>query len=85
MGCLVESTRPHGDGKVGFHITLGFCSTFGQPTVQETPLEKDKYLRGLIFRFYLRLFSCQVVIGSQGPLPSWQLSALFCDKGKDLQ
>ena len=30
MGCLVESTSPHGDGKVGFHITLGFCSPFGQ-------------------------------------------------------
>lgn len=56
-----------------------------KPTDQEPPLEKDKYLRGLIFPFHLRLFSSQFVIGSQGPLSSWQLSALFCDKGKDLQ
>lgn len=56
-----------------------------KPTVQEPPLEKDKYLRGLIFPFHLRLLSSQSVIGSQGPLSSWQSSALFCDKGKDLQ
>lgn len=30
MGCLVKCISPHGDGKVGSHITLGFCSTFGQ-------------------------------------------------------
>ena len=56
-----------------------------KPIVQEPPLEKDRNLRGLIFPFHLRLFSSQFVIGSQGPLSSWQLSALFCDKGKDLQ
>ena len=56
-----------------------------KPTDQESPLEKDKYLRGLIFPFHLRLLSSQSVIGSQGPLPSRQLSTLFCDKGKDLQ
>ena len=81
----MESISPHGDGKMGFHITLGFFSIFGQATVQETPLEEDKYLMRLIFLFHLRLLSSQSVIGSQGPFPSRQLSALFYDKGKDLQ
>ena len=30
MGWLVECISPHVDGKKGSHITLGFCSTFGQ-------------------------------------------------------
>ena len=30
MRCLVECLSPHGDGKVNFHMTLSFCSSFGQ-------------------------------------------------------
>ena len=30
MGWLVECISPQVDGKKGSHITLGFCSTFGQ-------------------------------------------------------
>lgn len=30
MGCLVQSISPRGDGRVSSHMTLGFCSTFGQ-------------------------------------------------------
>ena len=85
MRCLMEDLSPHGDGKVNFHVTLGSAPFFVKPTVQESPLEKDKCLRGLTFLVHLRLLSMKSIIGSQGHLPSWQLSALPWDKGKDLR